>query len=116
MSPQTPPPPPPPPRESRGPAGGRMGMSSLPRWSIWVLLGLVAAALLLPGLFSTSDGTNIQYSQFLDFVQADNVKSIDWNNDNGHITGEFADGVKFNTTGLPSPPGPSDSDRQLLTD
>ena len=91
-------------------------MSSWPRWSIWVLLGLVAAALLLPTFFSTSEGKDIQYSQFLDFVAADNVKKIEWNNDNGHISGEFADGAKFNTTGLPSPPGPSDSDRQLFTD
>ncbi|MEY2458230.1 MAG: cell division protease FtsH [Acidimicrobiaceae bacterium] len=93
-----------------------MGMSSWPRWSIWVLLGLVAAAFLLPTLFSTSEGTSLEYSQFLDQVRADNVKNIDWNNDNGHITGEFADGVKFVTTGLPSPPGPAESDRQLFTE
>src|SRR4030081_848297 len=116
MSPQTPPPPPPPPRDSRGPSGGRMGMSSWPRWSIWVLLGLVAAAFLLPTLFSTSEGKDIQYSQFLDFVAADNVKSIDWNNDNGHISGQFADGAKFVTTGLPSPPGPAHSGPQLFRD
>src|ERR1700694_1102695 len=116
MSPQTPPPPPPPPRESRGTSGGRMGMSSWPRWSIWVLLGLVAAAFLLPTLFSTSEGKDLQYSQFLDQVQADNVKSIDWNNNNGHITGEFLDGAKFVTTGVPSPPGPSESDRKILAD
>jgi cell division protease FtsH len=93
-----------------------MGMSSWPRWSIWVLLGLVAAAFLLPTLFSASEGRDIQYSELLAEVQKDNVKSIEWNNDNGHITGEFSDGVKFTSTGLPSPPGPSDADRQLLTD
>jgi cell division protease FtsH len=93
-----------------------MSMSSWPRWSIWVLLGLVAAAFLLPTLFSTSEGKDLQYSQFLDQVQADNVKSIDWNNNNGHIIGVFVDGAKFVTTGVPSPPGPSESDRKLLTD
>src|SRR4051794_4101956 len=116
MSPQSPPPPLPPPRDSRGSSGRAGGMSSWPRWSIWVLLGLVAAALLLPSLFNTSEGTELQYSQFLAQVENGNVKSIEWNNENGHITGEFADGVKFETTGLPSPPGPSDADRALLSE
>src|SRR5437763_4445784 len=92
------------------------GMSTWPRWSIWVLLGLVAAAFLLPTFFSTSEGTDLQYSQFLTEVQNGNVKSIEWNNDDGHITGQFIDGKKFTTTGLPSPPGPSDADRALFTD
>jgi cell division protease FtsH len=91
-------------------------MSSWPRWSLWVLLGLVAAGLLLPSLFSASEGRDIQYSEFLGEVSRDNVKSIEWNNDNGHITGAFQDGAKFTSTGLPSPPGPSDADRQLFTD
>src|SRR5438093_11251493 len=104
MSPQAPPPPPPPPRDSRGPSG-RGGLSSWPRWSIWVLLGLVAAAFLLPALFSSSEGVDLQYSQFLNEVKNGNVKSIEWNNENGHISGEFADSAKFATTGLPSPRG-----------
>ncbi|MEY2432329.1 MAG: cell division protease FtsH [Acidimicrobiaceae bacterium] len=91
-------------------------MSSLPRWTIWVLLGVAAAAFLLPTFFSTSEGKDLQYSQFLSQVQADNVKSIEWNNNNGHISGEFADGGKFSTTGVPSPPGPSESDRKILSD
>jgi cell division protease FtsH len=93
-----------------------MGMSSWPRWSIWVLLGVVAAAFLLTPLFGASDGRDIQYSDFLTQVQNGNVKSIEWNNDNGHIAGEFVNGEKFTTTGLPSPPGPSDSDRALFSD
>ncbi|HEX4820535.1 MAG TPA: ATP-dependent zinc metalloprotease FtsH [Acidimicrobiales bacterium] len=120
MSPQTPPPPPPPPRDSRGPSGGsRMGgsgMASIPRWTLWVLVGVAAAAFLLTTLGSGSTGPDLQYSQFLHEVQNNNVKSIDWNNENGHINGEFADGEKFTTTGVPSPPGPSDVDRQLFAD
>src|SRR5438874_9165150 len=83
MSPQTPPPPPGSPRDSRAPSGGRMGMSSWPRWSIWVLLGLVGAAFLLPTLFSANEGKDIKYSEFLGEVSRDNVKSIEWNNDDG---------------------------------
>src|SRR5262249_50913605 len=106
MSPQVPPPPPPQ-REQRPPS--RSGMGSWPRWSIWVLLGVVAAALLLPSLFSTSEGPQLTYTDFLAQVQNNNVKSIDWNNNDGHINGQFVDGAKFTTTGVPSPPGPSDA-------
>src|SRR3954471_6929362 len=116
MSPQPPPPPPQGPREPRAPQGRSGGLSSWPRWSIYVLLGLVAAAFLLPALFSGSDGVDLQYSQFLQQVQNGNVKSIEWNNENGHINGEFADGAKFSSTGLPSPPGPSDADRALFAE
>src|SRR4051794_20095173 len=83
MRPQTPPPPPPPPRGSRGPgAGGRVGggaMSSIPRWTLWVLVGVAAAAFLLTTFGGGSTGPELQYSQFLDQVQHENVKSIDWN-------------------------------------
>src|SRR5438874_3288216 len=116
MSPQTPPPPPPPPRDSRG-SGGRMGgMSSLPRWTIWVLVGVAAAAFLLTTFGTGSEGKDLQYSQFLEQVQNGNVKSIEWNNENGHINGEFSDGVKFSSPGLPSRPGPSDADRTLFSE
>src|SRR6476646_8241956 len=99
MSPQTPPPPPPPPRDSRcsvrgGPAGGA-GTSSIPRWTLWVLVGVAASAFLITTFGGGSTGPELQYSQFLAQVQNNNVKSIDWNHENGHINGEFADGEKF---------------------
>src|SRR5581483_8075404 len=114
MSPQPPPPPPPPPRDMRPSARGPMG--SLPRWTVWVLLAIVAAALLMTSFYGGSKGTSLGYSDFLAQVQNDNVKSIEWNNNNGEISGTFADGTKFTTTGVPSPPGPSDADRQLFAD
>jgi cell division protease FtsH len=112
MSPQTPPPPPPPPRDQRGQGGRSLGQG-LPRWSIWVLVGLVIAALLLPAVFSTNDGASVQYSEFLDKVKAKQVKSVDWDNNNGSISGELTDGSKFHTNG---PLQPSDDDRQALQD
>jgi len=95
---------------ARGPMG------SLPRWTVWVLLAIVAAALLMTSFYGGSKGTSLGYSDFLAQVQNDNVKSIEWNNNNGEISGTFADGTKFTTTGVPSPPGPSDADRQLFAD
>src|SRR5262249_1530560 len=105
-----PPPPPPPPRDQPGRSPGRTGW---PRWSIWVLIGLLLVALLLPSLFSTSSGTSISYSEFLTDVRSNKVESVDWHNNNGKVDGVLKDGSKFTTNG---PVVPSDDDRALLTD
>jgi cell division protease FtsH len=115
VSSQPPPPPPPPPPQQRDQRqGGRT--PSWPRWSIWILLAIVGAALLLPTLFGGDDGQEVSYSDFLTKVSEDQVKSIEWNNNNGHITGELTNGSKFQTTGVPSPPGPSSEDSKLFAD
>src|SRR5579885_991246 len=104
-------PPPPPPRNPRG--SGRVGPSSLPRWSIWVLLGVAAAALLLPNIVSSDNSTAIPYTDVLSKAQAGDVKSMEWNNTDGSITGELTDGTKFHSNG---PLTPSDADRQVFAD
>ena len=68
---QLPPPPPsgngrgsgdrrPPPGEGpgndRGPYGRQGKSTGIPKWAIWVFLGLLAGALLIPTLLSRSDG------------------------------------------------------------
>ena len=110
MSPQPPPPPPPPPA---GRGGTGRGMSSFPRWSIWVILGVVAAALLLSSLYTPDNSQDIQYSDLLTKVTQNQVKDITWNNTDGSITGALTDGTKFHTNG---PITPSDADRQQLSD
>jgi cell division protease FtsH len=83
---------------------------------MWVLVGVVIAALLLFTSVGSDDGKEVKYSDFLNQVAAGQVKSIEWNNNNGDITGVLQDGSKFHTTGVPSPPGPSDADLKLLAD
>ncbi|MGQ0616761.1 MAG: ATP-dependent zinc metalloprotease FtsH [Acidimicrobiia bacterium] len=112
MSPQTPPPPPPPPRDQRGPAGRSLGQG-LPKWSIWVLVGLVFAALLLPTVLSRDSADPIQYSEFLERVSLGQVTSVEWDNNTGSIKGEFQEGQPFRTNG---PLQPSDTDRRILRD
>ena len=85
----------------------------MPRWSIWVIVGVAAAALLLSGLLTTDSTQDIPYSDLTGRVAAEQVKSIEWNNTNGSISGELKDGTKFHTNG---PLAPSDADRQLLTE
>jgi cell division protease FtsH len=65
-----------------------------------VLLGLVTASLLLSTLLSSQkDSSAISYDTFMTRVEAGQVKSVEINNDNAHISGERASGEKFTTTG-----------------
>jgi cell division protease FtsH len=121
-----PPPPPPPPPGGRGPGGsptpperprqpGRQGRPTpgLPRWTVWILIGVVAALLFGSQLLSTDDGKSISYSQFLTDAKNGQVASAKYNNDSGTISGELTDGTKFTTTGpIPLP----DADQAMLQD
>jgi cell division protease FtsH len=110
MSPQTPPTPP----GRDGRAGGRAGRDQgFPRWSVWILVGILLASLLLPGLFSGSSSKDISYADFLDKVRGGQVQSIEWNNNNGHVSGKLDSGASFSTNG---PLTPSDSDRELFAE
>jgi cell division protease FtsH len=119
-----PPPPPPPPPGGRGPGGsptpperprqpGRQGRPTpgLPRWTVWILIGVVAALLFGSQLLTTDDGKSIAYSEFLTDARNGQVASAKYNNDSGTISGELTDKTKFTTTGpIPLP----DADQTLL--
>ena len=97
MSSELPSPPPPP---EGGKSSRFPGEQSFPKWMIWVLLGVLVAALFLPTLLSTQQGhraspTATSSSKLRD----DQVKSAEFDNTNGQITGELTDGTQFNTTG-----------------
>jgi cell division protease FtsH len=112
MSQQSPPPPPPPPspgRSSRGPGSG--GRESLPRWSIWVLAGVVLAVLVLPTFMNRTNRQEVDYSDLLTQVQQDKVDEITWDNNDGSITGKLKDGTEFESNG---PLEPSEDDRALF--
>src|ERR687898_964666 len=113
MSQQSPPPPPPPPSPGRSPRGsGLGGRDSLPRWTIWVLGGVVLAFLFLgPSLMTSTDRDEIDYSEMLTRVQQDEVSEITWNNNDGSITGKLDDGTEFSTNG---PLEPAEDDRALF--
>src|SRR5688572_4833870 len=108
MSPQSPPPPPPPRDSGRGPGGRPPLQPSWPRWSLWVVGGLVLAALFLSSIYPGSQAEKVSYSEFLDQVANDQVERIEWNNNNGSIEGELKSGDKFETNG---PLEPSEEDR-----
>jgi cell division protease FtsH len=110
-------PPPPGPDGSPGPDGRGQskfgGDQGWPRWMIWVLLGVIVAALLLPTVLSSSSGNEIGYGEFVNHLKANEVKDAEFNNANGQISGELNDGTKFTTTG---PVTLSDDDINLFTE
>jgi cell division protease FtsH len=136
-----PPPPPPPPGRGRGSkrpdeAGRRhgdlqqknrgtgfdgdgspspsRGPGNWPRWTIWVLIGVLAAAFLVPSLWPSDDGESLEYSEWRTQVIEGNIASADINA-SGKITGEFTNGDKYTTSGG-GPRGVSEADEQLLID
>ncbi|MGH9192619.1 MAG: ATP-dependent metallopeptidase FtsH/Yme1/Tma family protein, partial [Acidimicrobiales bacterium] len=112
MSQQSPPPPPPPPSPGRSSRGsGTGGRESLPRWSIWVLAGVVLAVLVLPTFMNRTDRQEIDYSDLLARVQQDEVPELTWDNNDGSITGELENGTEFESNG---PLEPSEEDRALF--
>jgi len=80
---------------------------------VWVLLGVILAALFLPTLLSSSPGTEIPYGEFIEKLRSDEVASAVVNNTTGAITGELDDGKAFRTTG---PLQLSDQDLALFTE
>ena len=137
MSEPTPPPPPPPPGDRSGgrrrsfgtkddssrsdgrsdgrPDGrndGRAGRPALPKWSPWVLLGIILLLIFGPQLLPGPDREKIGFEEFMTQVDAGRVDEFSLNNTTLGITGTFTNGSEFSTT---APPGfPNESDRELF--
>ena len=125
MSDPTPPPPPPPPgersagrRRSLAPkdegstSDGRSGRPALPKWSPWVLLGIILLLIFGPQLLPGPDREKIGFEEFMTQVDAGRVDEFSLNNTTLGITGTFTNGSEFSTT---APPGfPNESDRELF--
>ncbi|TML64544.1 MAG: ATP-dependent metallopeptidase FtsH/Yme1/Tma family protein [Actinobacteria bacterium] len=100
------------PREPSSPRSGSLRPSDgWPRWIVWVLIGLLAAVLVLPALFAPARRDRIDYGTFIDKVAAHQVASVKVSNESGHITGSTKDGKSFATTGPKPLP---DDDIKLL--
>ena len=137
MSNLPPPPPPPPPGRGRGrgdagnspqrerkpdvnggdsgPDGqssGR-GPGSWPRWTIWLLVGVLAAAFLIPNLWPSDSGETLTYNEWRTQVIEGQIDTATINTGSGKISGEFENGDEYNTTGG-GERGVSEADEALL--
>ncbi len=100
-------------RQVKGrPEGGAAGRDQgWPRWGIWLMMGLIGAALFFPSFLPTEEIEVVSYDQFLTQVAADEVADVKVDNQTGRISFTTADGVAFDTTG---PLKLSDADRAVL--
>jgi cell division protease FtsH len=97
---------------SDGRGQGRLGGDQgWPKWMIWVLVGVVVAALFLPSLMTGDTGEPVSFGDFMEDLEAGRVAEATFNNANGNINGELDDGTKFTTTG---PLDPTDADLDLM--
>jgi len=133
-----PPPPPPPPGRGRGQKrpdspperahdkprkggaegggeGNGRGPGSWPRWTIWVLVGVLAAAFLVPSLWPSEEGESLEYSEWRELVIEGEIATAEINTGSGKITGEFTNGDQYTTSGG-GERGVSEADEQLLID
>ncbi|HEX4529835.1 MAG TPA: ATP-dependent zinc metalloprotease FtsH [Acidimicrobiia bacterium] len=95
-----------PPTERRPPSGG--GSSPSLRWVPWIVLALIAAAFVVSSLAGgSSSKADLTYTQFVNQVDNDNVKSIDFNKSTGSISGKFDNPVNGKTEFSSS--GPKDN-------
>ena len=100
---------------SDGTSGSGKGPGSWPRWTIWVLIGVLAAAFLVPSLWPSSGGETLEYSEWRTQVIEGNIATAEINNSSGKINGEFVNGDKYSTVGG-GERGVSAEDEQLMID
>ncbi len=98
-------------KKSAGTGSDKSDKPPVPRWSLWVVLGVVAILAFGSRLTSSSSGTKVTYTEFLVLVDKGDVKRVSINNTSNVISGTLTNGTKFATTGAMSL---SDADEQLL--
>jgi cell division protease FtsH len=89
------------------------GPGSWPRWTLWVLVGVLAAAFLVPNLWPSDDGTSLTYNEWRTQVEEGQIDTAEINTGSGKITGEFTNGDTYSTSGG-GERGVSEADEQLL--
>ncbi|MSO31781.1 MAG: ATP-dependent metallopeptidase FtsH/Yme1/Tma family protein [Ilumatobacteraceae bacterium] len=98
-------------KKSAGTGSDKSDKPPVPRWSLWVVLGVVAVLAFGSRFMSTTSGTKVTYTEFLVLVDKGDVKRVSINNTSNVISGTLTNGTKFATTGAMSL---SDADEQLL--
>ncbi len=105
MSDLPPPPPPPPPGRTPGgrtpntpPEHGGRRPAAWSRYAVPLVLVAVVASVMLPRLFRPDEGSKIPYNEFITLVGAKEIDTVNLDNQTLRITGEKANGQKYNTT------------------
>ena len=83
----------------------------MPKWAVWLIVGVAIALIIGPRLIPTTDPTRVTYTEFLELVEDGRVREVSINNLTNVISGTLNDGSTFSTTGATAL---SDADEQLL--
>src|SRR3954463_11824269 len=86
-------------RPERQAGAGGTGPDRNWRWVVYVLVALLVAVIVLPQLVPSSKRNELSYGDFLNKVNAKEVKSARVNNDSGKITGQLKAGSNYNVAG-----------------
>ncbi|MEC9059800.1 MAG: ATP-dependent metallopeptidase FtsH/Yme1/Tma family protein, partial [Actinomycetota bacterium] len=84
-----------------------------PRWSVWMLVALVLASVVIPSLLNRDSGTAIDYSNLIEEVTDGTIDSIVVTNGTGAIKAEAMDGTTYTSKGPVELP---ETDLELLRD
>ncbi len=85
--------------------------SGWPRWSAWIVVGVLVALLFLASGRNTTETDEITYSTFLSEIEDGTIKAFEFDNTNFEITGTREDGTTFSSTAFTEF---SESDRALF--
>ena len=102
-------PPPSPDGEGSPSSGSDQGW---PRWTLWLLVGVIVAVVLVPMFMGSSSGETMSYGDFLDALEGEQVDEASYDNSTYRVTGTLTDGTEFSTT---APAPPPDADLELMT-
>ncbi|MCB0989691.1 MAG: ATP-dependent zinc metalloprotease FtsH [Acidimicrobiales bacterium] len=103
---------PPPTDQDGGAPRTNKGDGGFPRWSLWILIGIVVATFLVPQMFEADNAEQVTFSQYEEQVRNGEVKSVVINNDTGDIVATLDDSdTKIRTKG---PRDPIESHIELL--
>ena len=85
--------------------------SGWPRWSAWIVVGVLIALLFLASGRNTEESDEITYSAFLQEIEDGSITAFEFDNTNFEITGTRTDDTTFSSTAFTEF---SESDRALF--
>ena len=91
---------PPPSPQGRNPKIPGRSDGGWPRWSAWIVVGILITLLAAANALGTDSSDEIPYTQFLTEVSEKKIESIEYDNTTARITGTRTNQEAFRTTGL----------------
>ncbi len=91
---------PPPPPQGRNPKLPGRPDGGWPRWSAWIVVGILVTLLAIASATNREPSDEITYTQFINAVESGEVDTLEFDNNTFRIEGERRDGTTFRTTGF----------------